>query len=594
MRLGAAAVVKNEADIIEVFVRHHLTLLDDLRIVDNDSTDGTYEILLELQREGLPLRVDRDSRTDHPQEHVISGLLAGWTDPVDWVFCLDADEFIAAGSSDELRFLLAPLDAAKVHTIPWRFFVPTDADDAREPNVLRRITNARVAPVDHELAKVVVPRRFLGQPDLRVRAGNHYVAQTDGVVLPLVPLTEPTLAHFPVRSAAQIAAKAVIGQWAIEARATRDRGEGSHWADLKAQVIAGADLPRAALTALAYNYAASPSRPVVAPDGYRLISAPVSSPVGDLHYTQEPPVGVDLRPMVDYADAHFRTEADTALAAPGADVLTTLTGLVVCPPAGDPATREPAVTGLRAYGEWCAGELALLTDRVFAGDAAVVVGGGLGLAAIALGRRVGPTGRVEVRHPDARLASYVVASAVLNGLPHVAIVAPPALGEAGGDRAESRKGARRRLPLAGRRGPRAPAHHRTPTLVVLLPDGPPPVQVLADLAAGTRDRPEVYVSQPDAHLPAIRVWMADNDYRGWWFVARPVRGRTFTGVEAPTDVRPWAGVLLVPAEGEEPPGLLSIAEADDAAAAWRRLDGVDSEPPVRWAAAGRGLDPRWR
>lgn len=593
MRLGAVAVVKNEADIIEVFVRHHLALLDELRIVDNDSTDGTYEILLQLQAEGLAVRLGRDSRTDHPQEQVVSALLSDWTEPVDWVFCLDADEFIAAASGDELRAALAPLDQSKVHTIPWRFFVPTTSDDVSEPNALRRITHCRVAPVDHELAKVMVPGRFLGQPDLRVRAGNHYVAQTDGVVLPLIPLTEPALAHFPVRSAAQIAAKAVIGQWAIEARATRDAGEGSHWADLKAQVLAGDDLPMARLTHLAYNYAASASRPVVAPEEFDLVREPVPSPVGALRYTPEPPDGVDLTPMVEYADAHFRVEADTALAAPGADVLTTLTGVVVCPPAR--AAQSPVADGLRTYGEWRAGELALLADRVFAGDTAIIFGGGLGLEAIALGRRVGSTGRVRVYHPDDRLTHYVVASAVLNGQPQVSVLPMPAHAEAPGGRGLRSQRIRRRLRLAGKDADRDTTHEPHPSLVVVLPDGPRPGDVLPGFLTVPHDRrPEFYIAEPHTHIAALRVWAQENGYRGCWFVARPVRGRTFSGAEAPSDVPPGSGVLLVPTSADAPPGLLPIADAGDAVAAWQRQGAADSEPPVRWAAAGRGLDPRWR
>ena len=61
MRLIGVAMVRNEADIIEAFVRHNLTILDALVVVDHASLDGTSEILTLLQREGLPLRVMRDA-----------------------------------------------------------------------------------------------------------------------------------------------------------------------------------------------------------------------------------------------------------------------------------------------------------------------------------------------------------------------------------------------------------------------------------------------------------------------------------------------------------------------------------------------------
>ncbi len=49
------AMVKNEADVIEAFVRHNLAFMDALVIIDNDSVDGTREILVQLIQEGLPL-----------------------------------------------------------------------------------------------------------------------------------------------------------------------------------------------------------------------------------------------------------------------------------------------------------------------------------------------------------------------------------------------------------------------------------------------------------------------------------------------------------------------------------------------------------
>jgi hypothetical protein len=60
MRLWGVSMVRNEADVIEAFVRHNLGVLDGLAIVDHGSFDGTAQILAELQREGLSLRIVRD------------------------------------------------------------------------------------------------------------------------------------------------------------------------------------------------------------------------------------------------------------------------------------------------------------------------------------------------------------------------------------------------------------------------------------------------------------------------------------------------------------------------------------------------------
>ena len=51
------ALVKNECDIIEAFVRYNLRILDGLVILDHESSDNTRAILGRLQDEGLPLAV---------------------------------------------------------------------------------------------------------------------------------------------------------------------------------------------------------------------------------------------------------------------------------------------------------------------------------------------------------------------------------------------------------------------------------------------------------------------------------------------------------------------------------------------------------
>jgi len=49
MKLVAISRVKNELDIIEAFVRHHAPHFDKLIVLDDGSSDGTYQILHQLQ-----------------------------------------------------------------------------------------------------------------------------------------------------------------------------------------------------------------------------------------------------------------------------------------------------------------------------------------------------------------------------------------------------------------------------------------------------------------------------------------------------------------------------------------------------------------
>ena len=44
MRLAGITIVRNECDIVEAFVRHNGAVLDQLYVLDNNSSDGTLEI----------------------------------------------------------------------------------------------------------------------------------------------------------------------------------------------------------------------------------------------------------------------------------------------------------------------------------------------------------------------------------------------------------------------------------------------------------------------------------------------------------------------------------------------------------------------
>ena len=48
MKIAAISIVKNEADIIELFVKINSRICDHMYIVDGSSDDGTFEMLKEL------------------------------------------------------------------------------------------------------------------------------------------------------------------------------------------------------------------------------------------------------------------------------------------------------------------------------------------------------------------------------------------------------------------------------------------------------------------------------------------------------------------------------------------------------------------
>jgi hypothetical protein len=261
VKLGAATVVRNEADIIEAFVRHNLTRVDRLAVVDHGSFDGTPEILAALVKEGLPLRVLRDERVGFFQPEILTPvareLLAH--DGVDFVFMLDADEFIKTPSRSVLEATLALVPDGMHALAPWITYVP-DFDRTSRDDPVALLRSARRLPVEHQvLRKVVVSRRFLATPTGFVAMGNHRVyASREAPSTPcphaLLPQEDIAVAHVPVRSADQLTGKIAVG-WLAHLVAKRvDPALSFHWGEAYATLAAGRRYTADDLRTMAANY----------------------------------------------------------------------------------------------------------------------------------------------------------------------------------------------------------------------------------------------------------------------------------------------------------------------------------------------------
>lgn len=92
--IWAITMVKNEADIIELSIRHCLNQgVDAILIADNGSTDGTKELLHKLGRE-LPLVVVDDPIVAYEQDAKMTALAKGARKlGAKWIVPFDADEF---------------------------------------------------------------------------------------------------------------------------------------------------------------------------------------------------------------------------------------------------------------------------------------------------------------------------------------------------------------------------------------------------------------------------------------------------------------------------------------------------------------------
>jgi len=247
-------MVMNEADLIELFVRYHLQILDHLLVVEHASSDATPEILRELQEEGLPLEVVTDPRPQLEQGAVLTELMhrAATDLGADWVVPLDADEFLASDVDRSVRPQFEKLAPDRSVRVGWRTYVPFPGDPPDEPNVLQRVTHRRNLE-RHRKWKVLVPAKLARTTSLPT--GSHCLEGRLGRFIKGEQLTAGLhLAHFPIRSADQIAAKALAGWVSAVASASHTEESGWHLRLLFERLQTGEELTPEEISELALSY----------------------------------------------------------------------------------------------------------------------------------------------------------------------------------------------------------------------------------------------------------------------------------------------------------------------------------------------------
>lgn len=277
MNLWGVAMVRNEEDIVEAFVRHNLAFLDGLVVLDHRSADGTLGILQTLAAEGLPVVA---LRTDEPEffkaSHVSALARSCLRDRhADFVFALDADEFIRAKSRESLEAALGDVPPHSHALHLWRSYVPVTFANGFGEHCMRY--RLREEPIPR--AKVIIRGTFSEAEDAMVSEGNHWVVDMRTRQRMAHHMIDPDvlcIAHCPVRNAAQLSRKAVLG---YEARLAGGKGDlppamSSHWREIRDDVARGVELTDARLRHIAMNYTVPRDR-WVAPESVALVDDPL-------------------------------------------------------------------------------------------------------------------------------------------------------------------------------------------------------------------------------------------------------------------------------------------------------------------------------
>lgn len=220
-------LVKNEEQMLAQQIEfHHALGVDHFIVTDNNSTDGTPDIIRRYQEKGWIVDVIEEHATDYEQKAWVDRMveLARAKHHADWIINADADEFWlpACGSFPELlKDTRANVLAGELHSV-----LPEESKPWQEWTQLVRYVDdyeayglSRFSIFERQNKKVL--HRSRGY--LQISMGNHKVS-----MLPHIEhRADITIFHFNVRGREQFMQKMINGGQQLEQH--KGRHGGRHW-----------------------------------------------------------------------------------------------------------------------------------------------------------------------------------------------------------------------------------------------------------------------------------------------------------------------------------------------------------------------------
>lgn len=237
---AVVGMVKDETDIISQFLAHNYRIgLRNFLLLDNNSTDSTRAQILEFRdsHDDVNLVVVDDPVTGYYQDSKMTGgcqfaktYFSGLGHQIDWLFPLDADEFIAFTSADtSLKSILDKMSADGAKILMYYLCDATALD--LDVTFDRTMDPFETFPVVMPFAKSAIPKvAYWPTQNAWLHMGNHFVNDVASRLHDVQPAARygVFLMHFGLRGKEHAKRKYVNGGIAYSQTVGRDRA-GARW-----------------------------------------------------------------------------------------------------------------------------------------------------------------------------------------------------------------------------------------------------------------------------------------------------------------------------------------------------------------------------
>ena len=257
-RTAVFSMIKNEGDIIGDFLDQTLELFDFIYILDHESRDGTYEVCQQVAAKNDRVYLYRLASSGYPQWQVTTWFtheIFRRNQP-EWLFLLDADEFLPFNSKNEFQMALGKLRPDKCLGMVWRNIIPDDLEEWKGLSAMTFLEASKRGPYP----KVAIHRTVMDTigEKLTVSQGNHFVsidedhrAEDHRAEVQDAPFV---LYHIPYRSIKQAEQKLLLGNLAYYNDPSRRLGKGFHWVQMADEYYVSVETRQAALREQVLSY----------------------------------------------------------------------------------------------------------------------------------------------------------------------------------------------------------------------------------------------------------------------------------------------------------------------------------------------------